>query len=136
MTAELEKSRRPPPLPVPVPRGYDRERIEANFWPKFKRAVLSVPGLADVLALYYYMNSDRAPMQHKVSILATLAYFIMPLDAIPDFLGAMGYTDDVAVALGLIKFIGSDIMRPYRIYARRWLKSEVKPDEKAADARG
>ncbi len=78
-----------------------------------------------MLALWYYMNSERAPLRHKVSILATLAYFLVPLDAIPDILGPLGYTDDIAVALGLIGFIGSEVMHPYRLYARRWLKGEV-----------
>jgi uncharacterized membrane protein YkvA (DUF1232 family) len=84
-----------------------------------------VPGASDILALYFYLNSDLAPIQHKISIIATLAYFIMPLDVIPDFLGPVGYTDDLAAALGLIKFIGSDVMRPYREYARKWLRGEV-----------
>ena len=132
----------PPPLPVPIPKNYDDRRVEENFWPKIKRVAAKVPGVADVLALAFYMNSRHAPLEHKVSIMATLAYFVLPIDLIPDFLGVIGYTDDIAVALGLIKFIGSEIMRPYRLYARRWLKGEVgdpppepEEDEAAADRR-
>ena len=88
----------PPALPVPIPKSYDEKRVNANFWPKLKRVAAMVPGVSDVLALYYYMNSEKAPLKHKISILATLAYFIMPLDAVPDFIGALGYVDDVAVA--------------------------------------
>ena len=115
----------PPALPVPIPKSYDEKRVNANFWPKLKRVAAMVPGVSDVLALYYYMNSGKAPLKHKISILATLAYFIMPLDAVPDFIGALGYVDDVAVALGLIKFIGSETMKPYRDYAKRWLRGEA-----------
>lgn len=124
---------RPPQLPVPIPKAYDEKRVREDFWPKFKRVIAKVPGLADVLALYYYLNSDKAPLRHKVSIIATLAYFILPFDAIPDFLGVLGYTDDVAVALGLISFIGSEVMAPYRAYARKWLRGEVPADMDTAE---
>lgn len=129
-----ENSTQPPELPVKVPPGYTRKRVEKSFWPKLKRVAGSVPGVADILALYYYMNSDLAPAKHKVSIVLTLAYFIMPLDALPDFIGALGYVDDVAVALGLIRFIGSGVMKPYRIHARKWLRGEVPRDEKKGPA--
>lgn len=118
----------PPKLPARIPKDYDERRVRREFWPKLKRTIGRVPGLADVLALWYYLNSDRAPWKHKLSIVATLAYFILPIDAIPDILGPLGYTDDIAVALGLIRFIGSDLMYPYRLYARKWLKGEVPGD--------
>lgn len=122
---ETEVKTESPRLPVPVPKNYDQARVEGNFWPKFKRVCARVPGAADILALYYYMASGMAPVKHKLAIVATLAYFIMPIDAIPDFLGPLGYTDDVAAAMGLIAFIGSGIMAPYRRHARKWLKGEV-----------
>lgn len=118
----------PPPLPARIPKSYDEPRVRREFWPKLKRVIARVPGLADVLALWYYLNSDLAPLKHKVSILATLAYFILPIDAIPDVLGPLGYTDDIAVALGLIRFIGSEVMLPYRRYARLWLKGQAPTD--------
>ncbi len=118
----------PPKLPAKIPKEYDEKRVRREFWPKLKRVIAKVPGLADVLALYYYLNSERAPLRHKMSIVATLAYFILPIDAIPDFLGPLGYTDDIAVALGLISFIGSEVMYPYRMYARKWLKGQVPGD--------
>ncbi len=121
----MKKRLDPPKPPIPIPRSYDRQRVEENFWPKLKRLAASVPGVSDLLALYLYMNSELAPVQHKLSVLATLAYFIMPLDLIPDFLGVPGYADDLWVAMGLIRFIGSDVMRPYRQYARKWLRGQT-----------
>lgn len=124
-------AKQPPGLPMKIPREYDEKHVRAGFWPKFKRVAAKVPGASDILALYFYLNSDLAPLQHKISIIATLAYFIMPIDLIPDFLGPLGYTDDVAAALGLIKFIGSEVMQPYRSYAKKWLKSETGAEAKA-----
>ncbi len=125
-----------PRLPVPVPKNYDQARVEGNFWPKFKRICSRVPGAADILALYYYMASGAAPVKHKLSVVATLAYFIMPIDAIPDFLGPLGYTDDVAAAMGLIAFIGTGVMAPYRKHARKWLRGEVGLEAEAGVASG
>lgn len=121
-------------LPIELPEKYkDPQKVKEDFWPKFKRVASKVPGVADVLALFFYLNSDRAPASHKLSIVATLAYFIMPMDVVPDFLGPIiGYSDDLALALGLIRFIGTDEMKPYRVYARRWLKRDApatKPTE-------
>lgn len=132
MSTKQHPPAQPPALPVRIPRKYDENRVREGFWPKFKRIASKVPGSAEILALYFYLNSDVAPLQHKISIIATLAYFIMPFDLIPDFL-PLGYTDDVAAALGLIKFIGSDVMRPYRVYARKWLRSEIGPEASLKD---
>ncbi|MBI3736528.1 DUF1232 domain-containing protein [Candidatus Sumerlaeota bacterium] len=133
----MEESRSTPPqLPIPIPREYrDEARLREQFWPKFKRVASKIPGAADILALYFYMNSDIAPLQHKISVMATIAYFIIPLDLIPDYLGLIGYTDDLAVAMGLIKFIGADVMKPYRIYARKWLRGQVSGDDRATIGR-
>lgn len=116
-----EPNRLPPKPPIPIPAKYDKEHVEKNLWPKVKRIAAKVPGVSDVLALYFYMNSDVASLQHKASALASLAYFIIPIDLIPDILGPIGYVDDLAVVSGLIAFIGSEVMKPYRAYARKWL---------------
>lgn len=115
----------PPKPPLPIPKSYTAERVDKELWPKAKRIASKVPGVTDVVALAFYMNSARAPLQHKLSIAATLAYFVMPFDIIPDFLGAFGYSDDLAVVAGLIAFIGSEAMKPYRVYAKKWLRGEV-----------
>lgn len=120
-----EPTPQPPMPPMPIPKRYDERRVKRDFWPKVKRVAAKVPGASDLAALFFYMNSKRASLQHKLSILATLAYFIMPFDIIPDWLGVIGYTDDMAAAAGLIAFIGSEIMKPYRDYAKRWLRGEA-----------
>lgn len=118
----------PPKPPIPIPADYDEARVRAEFWPKLKRFAARVPGLSDVLSLWFYLRSGKAPQAHKVSILATLAYFVMPLDLIPDWFGALGLTDDVAAALGMIAFLGSETMRPYRALAKRWLAKKSGAD--------
>ena len=57
MLISAKKSPDPPKLPVPIPPSYRRKEIEDNFWPKFKRTIERVPGVADVNALGGYVRS-------------------------------------------------------------------------------
>jgi uncharacterized membrane protein YkvA (DUF1232 family) len=47
-------------------------------------------------------------------IFAALAYFVMPVDAIPDLFAGIGYTDDAAVIAALIATLGANIKRRHR----------------------
>lgn len=49
-----------------------------------------------------------APMT-LVMFAFALVYFITPIDLIPDFVPALGFTDDIAVALMIMKRFSSDI---------------------------
>jgi uncharacterized membrane protein YkvA (DUF1232 family) len=44
-------------------------------------------------------------------VIAALLYFISPLDTIPDFLGAVGFTDDAAVILFVLNSIKNELGR-------------------------
>ncbi|HQQ68654.1 MAG TPA: DUF1232 domain-containing protein, partial [Candidatus Cloacimonadota bacterium] len=44
----------------------------------------------------------RVPAKHKLKVAGIIAYLIMPIDIIPDFIPIIGYVDDlVLVVLGL-----------------------------------
>ena len=45
--------------------------------------------------LYYCMQDDRTPKWAKTAIIGALGYLIMPLDAIPDVVPVVGFTDDL-----------------------------------------
>ncbi len=47
------------------------------------------------LQLYYAMKRPDCPAWAKAVIIGALAYFIVPTDALPDFIPAIGYTDDL-----------------------------------------
>ncbi|GDX83929.1 hypothetical protein LBMAG42_57400 [Deltaproteobacteria bacterium] len=86
--------------------------IDANsFWAKVGSLAGEVPFLVDVIAMYYAMIDDDTPWGAKCAIAGAIAYFILPLDAIPDFLFPMGYTDDagvVAAALAVVRGFVTD----------------------------
>jgi len=54
----------------------------------------------DLLHLLCKLTADpRIPVQHKAKLAVVVAYFVAPVDAIPEaFVGPSGYADDVALA--------------------------------------
>jgi uncharacterized membrane protein YkvA (DUF1232 family) len=51
----------------------------------------------------------NVPTKTILLVVAALLYFLSPLDAIPDFLGAIGFTDDAAVVLFVLSAIENEI---------------------------
>ncbi len=50
-----------------------------------------------VLWLYYATDNQKVPAKAKAVIYGALAYFISPLDAVPDVIPIVGYTDDLSI---------------------------------------
>ncbi len=74
-----------------------------------------------VLLLYYALTDNEVPLKDKALVVGALGYFILPLDIIPDFMGPLGYTDDVAVATAALKAIWGNITPKTKGKARRRL---------------
>ncbi len=53
----------------------------------------------------------EVPTHTILLTVAALLYFLSPLDTIPDFLGAVGFTDDAAVVLFVLNMIKNEISR-------------------------
>ena len=60
-------------------------------------------------------------MTVRATLFGALAYFILPIDIIPDFLLGLGYTDDAAVLLTAFNTCKSYITHDHRTKARAWL---------------
>lgn len=52
-----------------------------------------------VLILYYTAIDPNTPNKDKAIIYSVLGYFILPLDAIPDGIPLIGFTDDVSALI-------------------------------------
>lgn len=51
------------------------------------------------------------PIRSLVLIVAALVYFVMPLDAIPDFIPVIGMLDDVTIILAVSRSIADDVRK-------------------------
>ena len=97
------------------------EDVRARFWHTVKRAARHVPFMDEVVAAYYCAMDNRTPLRAKGTLLAALAYFILPADTIPDFLLGLGFTDDVAVLTAAIAAVKAHVTPAHRLAARKAL---------------
>lgn len=91
------------------------ERVRRRFWPVLKRAMRQIPFSRDLVAAYYCALDPATPTRVRGILLAALAYFVLPLDGIPDVLALVGFSDDVAVLTAAFAAIRGHISeRHYR----------------------
>jgi uncharacterized membrane protein YkvA (DUF1232 family) len=111
--------------PVDAEETRRREQsVRAGFWRTAKRAARAIPFMEDVVAAYYCALDNRTPTRVRGILFAALAYFVMPFDLIPDFVFALGFTDDLAVLTAAVAAIRGHIRPEHHEAARQALREE------------
>lgn len=111
-------------LPVLVePKTADEAQREARlvdtgFWPKLRRLATRLPFTEDLLAAWYASRDPKTPRKVKIGLTAALAYFILPIDTVPDWIAGLGYGDDLAVLVAAMKLAADAIKDSHRAAAR------------------
>ena len=75
-----------------------------------------------MLAAYYCAFDRATPVQVKATLVAAIAYFVLPFDAIPDMLPVIGFTDDAAVLATAIRLVASHMRPEHRQAAKEKLQ--------------
>lgn len=80
---------------------YANNFSSSKFWSKLVAVAkhLGKKILRLILLLYYTFKSDDVSPKDKAIILGALGYLILPLDLIPDWILALGLTDDIAAIM-------------------------------------
>jgi uncharacterized membrane protein YkvA (DUF1232 family) len=99
----------------------DDGSLKRDFWRKLKRVAGRIPFAEELLAAYYCAFDKDTPLSVKATLIAAIAYFVLPVDAIPDVLPVIGFTDDAAVLATAIKLVASHIRPAHRAAARNAL---------------
>ena len=97
----------------------DEARVRRGFWSKAKRVAARLPFAEDLLSAYYCAFDRSTPIQVKAALLGALAYFVLPFDAIPDFMPLLGFADDAAVLATALRMVANHIRPAHREAARR-----------------
>jgi uncharacterized membrane protein YkvA (DUF1232 family) len=113
---------------VPEVIQVNERRVARGFWPKMRRVAARIPFASDALSIWWCARDPATPAAAKGMMLAALAYFVLPTDAIPDILAGIGFTDDAAVFAALLAVVGKNIKPHHRDAARAWLAKVTADD--------
>jgi uncharacterized membrane protein YkvA (DUF1232 family) len=96
-------------------------RVREGFWPKIRATIAHIPFAEDALTAYYCAFDRETPLYARATLWGALAYFILPFDAIPDYLPLIGFADDAAALATAIRMIASHMKPEHREAAKRAL---------------
>ena len=97
------------------PKDYEKDFSSVSFWDKLasQAAKAGKELIEKGLVLYYTWDDDDTPMWAKATIVGALGYFISPVDAVPDILPVVGYTDDLGVLVAALATVGASIKKAH-----------------------
>jgi uncharacterized membrane protein YkvA (DUF1232 family) len=101
-----------------------------NAFPsKLSATANKIPFKTQLAAAYYAIKDPNTSIKVKATLAAALAYFILPTDFFPDLIAGIGFTDDFAVLMLVLKRLGPAVTKEHYELARRRLKSEQQPSK-------
>lgn len=109
---------------------YSKHYEETSFWTKARTFARSAGRkvVGPALVLYHALQDSDTPAWARSVIVGTLGYFILPSDAIPDFLPGAGLTDDLGALTVALGIVAAYIKREHRDKARRQLDAWLGPE--------
>lgn len=102
---------------------------DGSFWDKVKNFALKAGKevIEKALWLYYAAQQPSTPAWAKPVIYGALAYFVLPLDAVPDAIPVAGFTDDLgalAAALGAVAmYVNDEVKRLAAAKLSEWFRA-------------
>jgi uncharacterized membrane protein YkvA (DUF1232 family) len=99
----------------------DEARFGAELLGRLKRVAKRIPFAEDVLAAWICARDPATPRRVRLTLLAAVGYFVLPLDAIPDIMPILGFTDDAAVIAAALAAVAGSITPEHRAQAKRTL---------------
>jgi uncharacterized membrane protein YkvA (DUF1232 family) len=109
---------------LPERMARDERIVRDGFWRKLRRFAGTIPFAEDAVAAYYCALDRRTPLAARAILLGAVAYFVTPIDVIPDMVVGLGFTDDATVLATAIAVAGAHIQVEHREAARRVLLIE------------
>ncbi|MFC5069886.1 YkvA family protein [Flaviflagellibacter deserti] len=101
----------------------EQEReVREGFWPKLQKFAANLPFAEQALSAYYCAFDRETPNSVRFTLIGALAYFVLPMDAIPDILPLLGFADDAGVLSAALVAVGSNIKESHRVAARASLE--------------
>ena len=105
------------------------QKVATRFWSTLRRAARRIPFVEDVVAAFFCAFDPKVPFKARAVMLGALAYFVLPLDAVPDIIMLVGFGDDIAVLGAAIAAIRTNMTEEHYRKAREALGKSGIPDE-------
>ncbi len=112
---------------------------EKSLWRKITKYTkqAGIKTVYSALLLYFSYKRKETPKWAKRIITGILAYFIAPLDAIPDLTPFLGFTDDLGIlGFGLVTiaaYINDDVRKESRDQLKKWFGDYDEEELKSVD---
>ncbi|WP_248306703.1 YkvA family protein [Bosea sp. AAP35] len=97
----------------------DEARFGSEFLGRLKRVAKRIPFSEDLLAAWICTRDPKTPRRVRMTLLAALGYFVLPIDALPDIMPFLGFTDDAAVLAAALAAVAGSITPEHREKARK-----------------
>lgn len=101
----------------------DELRLGHELMALLRGLVSRIPFAGDALAAWYCARDPATPRRVRLTLLAAIGYLVLPVDAIPDLLPLMGFSDDAAVIAAAIAAVAGSITAEHHHKAHETLKS-------------
>ncbi len=101
----------------------DEDGLGAKLINLVRRVARSVPFAEDALAAWYCAKDPATPSRVKFILISAVAYFVLPIDAIPDIVPLLGFSDDAAVIAAALAAVARAMKPEHREKARETLNS-------------
>ena len=95
---------------------------ERRFWAKLRRVLARIPFAEDLVAAYYCALDPATPGYVRGVLLGAVAYFLLPIDLVPDVIAGLGFTDDASVVAAVIAAVGRHLRPEHRLQAKNRLR--------------
>lgn len=103
---------------------FAKDYSDDSFWEKVKGFAKTAGEsvLEPALKMYYAASDPDTPVWAKTAIYAALGYFISPVDAIPDVVPIVGFSDDLGVLCAALAATAASIKEEHTQKAKETLK--------------
>lgn len=101
-----------------------KQDIRQKLLKTARKAARQIPFMEDVVAAYYCALDPATPAKVRAALLAALAYFVLPIDVIPDFLIGVGFGDDATILMAAIAMVRAHMRDDHYQAAREALAED------------
>lgn len=108
-----------------VPTAGQERIVRRRFWNKVRNTLGKIPFSEQAVAAFYCATDGQTPARVKAVLFAALAYFVLPVDMIPDFAAGLGFTDDATVLFAAMSALAPYVTETHFERARRFLAKDA-----------